>query len=287
MSGSSSISASLETEVQRYRTIMASFLQLALSETNKPDNDIGLEDRFTIDKAEIQEDPMIIFRRTSHLLIAKARLHVMAALQANQTNNIHSLAVQMRPALECAGQIVSMVTNLLVRPRGAQKRLIQYLNADYFQMIVRSSKGQIDHNEIFARIGAANAMASEPPRKQRKFTELEKVRDLEFGGNWYRHLSDCFYHSDFPALKDMSFRGGVASCNTMYDCYAFASMLDYLAHQFIVMLMYDAVCAAARPGPTVTEDERIEKVMGLLQEKKEVADQCRARLISMAERTDR
>ena len=38
-------------------------------------------------------------------LAAKARLHVIACLRANNINNLHSLAVQMRPMLECAGQI--------------------------------------------------------------------------------------------------------------------------------------------------------------------------------------
>ena len=34
-------------------------------------------------------------------LLRKARLHAIAVLRANETGNVHSLAVQMRPVLEC------------------------------------------------------------------------------------------------------------------------------------------------------------------------------------------
>ena len=39
-------------------------------------------------------------------LLRKVRIHTVAVLRANETNNLHSLAVQMRPVVECAGQVV-------------------------------------------------------------------------------------------------------------------------------------------------------------------------------------
>ena len=60
-------------------------------------------------------------------------------------------------------------------------------------------------------------MGTEPARKIKSFRESEKVKDLEFGENWYGHLSGCFFHGDLPTLKDHSYFGGVSSCNTIYD----------------------------------------------------------------------
>ena len=46
------------------------------------------------------------------LLTTKAFLHLKAIKLANQTNNLHSLAVHARVVLECAGQIVGIVKGL-------------------------------------------------------------------------------------------------------------------------------------------------------------------------------
>ena len=60
----------------------------------------------------LEEDPLGVLRVTTHLLTKKARFHAMAVRSANEAGNIHSLAVQMRPALECAGQMVTIFGNL-------------------------------------------------------------------------------------------------------------------------------------------------------------------------------
>ena len=49
-------------------------------------------------------------------LLRKARIHTVAALRANETSNLHSLAVQMRPVLECAGQVVFRFRTLFIAP---------------------------------------------------------------------------------------------------------------------------------------------------------------------------
>ena len=118
-------------------------------------------------------------------------------------------STEMRPALECAGQVVSMFKDLYGKAPGAENRISRYLNADYYQTIIRLSRGQMDHREILEQINAAVPTRSEPVRKIRSFRESEKVKDLEFGEIWYGHLSDCFFHSELPALKNHSYFGGV------------------------------------------------------------------------------
>ncbi len=269
----------MAAEVTKYRQSMAGFLQASLVAMNNTVSSAVLEEIFRpIDPEEFDKDPLIVFKKMSHMLIAKARLHVIAALCANKSNNIHSLAVQMRPALECAGQIVSIFKDLFGKNPRAEKKLGQYLDADYYQTIRRLSKGQVDHDRLLEEISAANPMRKEPLRKIKTLKESEKVKDLGFGYNWYGHLSDCFFHSDLPELKGLSYYGGVKSCNTMYDEYAFAALLDYLVHQVMVMLMYAALC----PTDTLQDDERFEKAVALLNKKRATADRCRDTLMSLA-----
>ena len=272
-----STSASLGKAVKQYRESMAGCLEASLAKINDFLSPVNFEDIFApIDQAEFDHDPSTAFRKMSYLLIAKARLHVFAALRANKEDNIHSLAVQMRPALECAGQVVSMFKDLFGKEPGAENRISRYVNADYYQTVIRLSKGQIDHNEILNRINAAIPMGTVPVRKIKSYRESEKVKDLEFGENWYGHLSDCFFHSDLPALKNNSYFGGVGSCNTMHDEYGFATLMDYLAHQVMVMVMY----AAIRSDDGLKEDRPFEKAAELLEMKKAVSEGFRKKLMS-------
>ena len=121
-------------------------------------------------------------------------------------------------------------------------------------------------------------MRKEPIRKVKKFNESEKVRDLEFGGAWYGHLSNCFYHSDLPALKSLSYFGGVGLSNSVNDKYAFAALPDYLAHQVMTMLLYATLCLDG----VNRENKRFEKAVELLREKKTEANHFKDKLIGMA-----
>ena len=282
MSDDLSASASLAKEVRRYRQSMAGSLQASLAGINDFLSPVDFEGIFApIDQREFDDDPATPFRKTSYLLIAKARLHVFAALCANKESNMHSLAVQMRPALECAGQVVSVFGNFFGKEPGAYSRISRYINADYYQTFIRLTRGQIDHNEIMNEIDAAMPIGIEPVRKFSPLRELEKVKDLEFGDNWYRHLSGCFFHSDLRGLKNHSYSGGVRSCNTMYDEYGFAALLDYLAHQVMVMVVYAAI-----PSDGIDEDKRFEKAAKLLEKKKAVSEGYRRTLMSMVGQRD-
>ena len=63
----------------------------------------------------------------------------------------------------------------------------------------------------------------------------------------------------------------------MYDDYGFATLLDYMAHQVMLMVMYAAIC----PDDDVDDDRRFEKAAKLLEQKKAVSE-CFRRKLSMA-----
>ena len=52
-------------------------------------------------------------------------------------------------------------------------------------------------------------------------------------------LAIVFFTVMLRILKStLSYDGGVISCNQLFDTYSFASLLDYLVHQSLVMLLY-------------------------------------------------
>ena len=134
---------SLTTRVARYRDSMAWFLRAALALMDDVLSPVDLGAHLdTTAKSAFEEDPLGVFRVTSHLLTKKARFHVMAVLSANEAGNIHSLAVQIRPALECSGQVVTIFGNLFDKQGGAEA-VGQYLDADYYHTVKRLAKGHI------------------------------------------------------------------------------------------------------------------------------------------------
>ena len=162
--------------VTKYREGMAGYLQASFVGINKFLSRVDLDDVFRpINQSEFDDDPVIVFRQMSHPLMAKARLHVFAAARANRESNIHSLAVQMRPALECAGQVVSVFRDILGKLPGAESRIIEYANSDYYQTVIRLSRGQVGHNEILSKINASVPARTEPVHKVKSLRESEKV----------------------------------------------------------------------------------------------------------------
>ena len=105
---------SLVAEVRRYRDNMASSLANLIgmvAETGRSLSEQGL-DFPSIDLMPESELTYEEGRRmsctTCALIFRKGRLHMLGAYRANETDNLHSLAVQMRPVLECAGQVHDM-----------------------------------------------------------------------------------------------------------------------------------------------------------------------------------
>ena len=229
--------------LRKYRAAMAGFLESSVAfmghtagpETGHPGLDADT-------RVELGRDPLHMFRLLATLLVRKARLHVIAVLAANRDSNLHSLAVQMRPALECAGQVVSVFRNLVIAPD--PNAVGQYLNADYYQTMLRHTKGQIGHDYLLDSIAKAEPLGSS--RKPKGLSELDKVQSLEDGPAWYDYLSR-FHHPKLDRLRGPSALGGVRSNNTPQDQLACAALLGYLAHQMLVMVAHAGLSPSTDP----------------------------------------
>ena len=256
--------------VSEYRSAMAGFLKSTLPLMRRAtgsQTDHSRLDENTI--AEYERDPFRVFQVQAAVLMRNARLHVFAVLVANRDSNLHSLAVQMRPALECAGQVVSVFHNLLIERDS--NAIGQYINADYFQTMQRLSSGQIDRGYLLEAIAKADPEGSR--RKPKRLLQSAKVRSLEGGPGMYGYLS-LFHHPTLDTLRGPSCTGGVRSNNTLPDQLAFAIMLDYLAHQMLVMIAY----AALSPTTDLSTDPFIAKVFAHLAEKRAATQSHQASL---------
>lgn len=243
-------------EVALYRAGVANLLTESVATTCELErwlNVTGGWDEATA-QIDLDADPTASVRIMCALLLRKARLHTAAVLRANETNNVHSLAVQMRPVLECAGQVVFMFHNLIIAPdlmierERALNAVGDYMNADYYRQIIGMTRGGVDHKELlettFAAEAAAAASLGMPKPKMRKgrsFKQADKVAALAGGNSWYDYLSEYFSHgrADWTGL---SWRGGVMSIDTVQDELAFAALTDYLVEQVAVMNAYAALC---------------------------------------------
>ena len=98
--------------------------------------------------------------------------------------------------------------------------------------------------------------------------------------SWYDYLSR-FHHPTLDTLRGPSFLGGVSSNNTRQDQLAFAALLDYLAHQMLVMVSH----AALSPTTDLDTDPFLAEVFARLAEKRAETARHRAVLASMCPTT--
>ncbi|MDE2925626.1 MAG: hypothetical protein OXT71_04425 [Acidobacteriota bacterium] len=194
-------------------------------------------------------DPTAMDRVVVPLLLRKARIHTSAVLRAKESGNLHSLAVQMRPVLECAGQIVFHAYSRTARPdlrtrRGRRfaENVADRINSDHFQTLSRVTRGQIASQELReielqAEASAAASVGAPEPmrRKGKRLTQSDKVSSLMGGRESYGYLSDYFTHGRKADLKGRSRLGGVMTFNRTEDAVVFLCMMDYLARQVSVM----------------------------------------------------
>lgn len=233
-------------EVARYRVGVARLLGHAIGVTGEIERLLGV----TIEtggwrerSARAEDDPTGPYRITCALLLRKARLHTGAVLHANKTGNLHSLAVQMRPVLECAGQVVFVFHNLMVERERGLNPLLDYIDADYYRTVIGATKGRIGHKELLKMMSEAAAAAAESVgqpkserRRRRSLKQADKVAALEAGRTWYAHLSEYFCHGR-AEWRGRPWRGGV----TGQEEFSLAALMDYLVHQVAVMNAYAAL----------------------------------------------
>ena len=209
-------------------------------------------------RIDFDEDPAAGVRIAAALLLRKARIHTVAVLRANESNNLHSLAVQMRPVLECAGQVVFFFHNLMIAPDLLMSRerawdmLGNCLSADHYQTLRARTKGKVspeELREVEAQAAEAAAVFVGPPkpkrRKGRRLNQSDKVVTLQGGQESYRYLSEHFIHGTVANWRGLSSRGGVMSNNRVEDEFAFLGSMDYLVNQVAIMNAYAALCPVA------------------------------------------
>ena len=209
-------------------------------------------------RIDFEADPAAALRVMAAHLLRKARIHTDAVLRANESSNLHSLAVQMRPVLECAGQVVFLFHNTMIapglsmEPERAAEVVGNRLNADHYQTLRARTKGKVSPEELrdaeaqAEEAAAAFVGAPKPKRgKGRRFSQEDKVATLEKGREWYRYLSNHFTHGKVPDWRGLSSRGGVISINRVEDEFAFLDPMDYLVKQVAVMNASAALCPVA------------------------------------------
>ena len=180
----------------------------------------------------------------AHVCSARQKIHMVAVLRANETNNMHSLAVQMRPVLECAGQVALIFHNLTNNSELGASVVLRYMSADYYGTFIRLTKGGVSHEQLLAQIQEASEMSKEEISKGRSLKQADKVAPLEGGKDWYGYLSNHFCHGKAD-WKGRSWQGGVRSINTVDDEFTFAGLMDYLVNQVAVMNAHAALCPVA------------------------------------------
>ena len=245
---------------ERARELLAAALELA---KEFPCVSLLNEQRHRELSSTWKEDRKAVFEATTGLLVRKACLHVTAALRANDTSNMHSLAAQMRPALECAGQVVTTMKDLFEGGVRGKSAVISRTNADYYKTITRLTQGELDPQDLLPDIVKMHLADYETGLAKGRFYLQDTVKDLENGEEWYDHLSDCFFHSDLTALKGFGFCGGVSSSNSVDDQISFGSLLDYLTDQVLIMIHYAAMC----PPETKAKEQHYKRAVALIKEK--------------------
>ena len=248
------------TDVAHCRAGMAQLLTKAVAMTRKIERRLDVAGGWPEATAQIDvaTDPTATLRIIGALLLRKARIHTVAVLRANETSNLHSLAVQMRPVLECAGQVVfffhnaMIAPNLLIAPERAAELVGNRLNADHYQTLRARTKGKVSPEELReveaqAQEAAAAFFGAPKPkqRRSRRLNQSDKVATLEKGVEWYRYLSEHFGHGKVADWRGLSWRGGVMTIDRVEDGFAFLSLMHYLVNQVAVMNASAALCPVA------------------------------------------
>ena len=130
-----------DVEAMHFRTAMANHLDEATKATNDSERRLAVSADDLGPSFRLGDDPTGAHRISCALLLRKARIHANAVLRANQSGNIHSLGVQMRPALECAGQVVHTYFDPMTAPglvpAHKPEDTTDFLDRDYRESMIR------------------------------------------------------------------------------------------------------------------------------------------------------
>ena len=269
------------------RKDMASLLSEVIETTRTIEQRLESKDGWSAvaSRLDVESDPLVVLRFLASLMLRKARIHAIAVLYANEMNNLHSLSVQMRPVLECVGQVVFMFHNIVIAP-GIQMSPDDAItlsgnrmNADFYQTFLKASRGQINREQLRsmaagAQNDAAASVGATKPKQQKswRLNQVDKVANLTAGESWYTYLSDHFVHGESANLKGYSWQGGVTSNNQIQDEFAFLSILSYLVEQVALMNTNAILC----PAPRDTDDQWSQWVEPMLSHLRDVRGRSKA-----------
>ena len=274
-------------EITRYRADVERLLVDSIRMTMELERHWGITGGWKVARTQVDLDAHRVdgARIEAALLLRKARLHTLAAINANKRNNLHSFAVQMRPALECIGLIVFLVRNLALveKERGLHSILDYEDSTGYYQLSSTIGKfaSRRDISNVMSSAHAKAAASVGVPRirtkkaKKRRFTQYDKVSVLADGNCWYDHLSRYFVHGDADWTGD-PMEGGVMSIGTALDDLAFATMMNYLANQVTIMNAF----AAWYPVNGTTDDDWLDRTMLFQREVAEKSNDLKNELIA-------
>ena len=269
-------------EVGRYRAGVAGLLGESVRVVGETEGwlDVAVHGDPPSLQAVLKKDLTGAYRIYCALLLHKARLHMVAMLRANERNSIHSLAVQMRPILECTGQVVHIFHNLMVEPNreAGSRAVLEYANADYYQSIIGLTKGDVGHAQLLKTISEAATVSATNVREFQRLRQTNKVAMLRGGEAWYRFLSDRFCHGKTD-LWGPSWQGGVGSIGS-WDDFTFAGFMDYLVEQVSVMNLYATLC----PLDGVVAKERVEASQARLEQVRAASRSLRDDAVSVIEK---
>ena len=290
VSGCDSRASSVVTQlsaVSRYRAGVADLLAKSITMTRGIENEMnvacGREEANALHDLNLTPGDPRPFDIA--LLLRKARLHAVAVHRANHAGNLHSLGVQMRPALECVGQLVFKFHNLLiVGGEEGLKKVFDFDDASAYRYIIAATKGDIGHRELLemassvdakaaAAVGVPRVGTEQPGRKSIK--QADKVAILADGKGWYDHLSERFCHGrcDWTGL---TWEGGVVSNDTILDEFTFAIVMDYLARQVALMNAHVVLWPVDGVPQIRWEGDRVDATLALLHEVREASHALRA-----------
>ena len=145
----------------RYRSGMASLLREEAQGMHHLEQRLRETDRMALAaKDDSIASAMNQFAPMCAMLMHKARLHTGAVLAANEINNMHSLAVQMRPALECAGQVVLIIGTPLKGRDGDPWKAVEFIDMAVCGTVIRTTKGKTGHDELLEMLQSVDSEAA-------------------------------------------------------------------------------------------------------------------------------
>ena len=202
--------------------------------------------------------PEIVVLSSNGLLLRKARLHLVAVLRAYEQANLHSVAVHIRVAMECAGQVVSYAWGVYEGPPKGLERVLNAQEADFRRAMLSSSRGQINNRLINEMITSARERSGlSDGRQSTTVTLTEKVSYLPGGGEWYKFLSEHFCHPNLDVLSGPSHMGGVTGRDAR-TIGTISGFLGLLARWLLDMLLANGFITIGAGGGDQLFNEAIE-----------------------------